>query len=113
LVYGVDVNGEFTAVDVRDAILRCFEEAHDKALRGSTEGQNFKSEEEFEKMKKLDVRMFIQKIFKEVGGDFDNPDKESLSAVVSGLEEYSRHFRKPEVIEKHACEVAKLINKLS
>ena len=113
IIYGVDASGKVTPIMVRDAIIDCFTKAHNEVLEQMKEYTDFKSEEEFEEMKKIQVKYLIETLFENVGGDFNNPTKENIIQVVMKLKEYAAaSFRKPEVIEKHAGEIMQLINKL-
>jgi hypothetical protein len=108
-IYGVDLSQNITPVIVKDAIIRCFLAAHKDVLEDLKKYGSMDSEEELEKMKKLDVELLIQKYFKETGGDFDNPSKDELVAVCDKLAEYASHFRKPDVIKKHYNEIIELV----
>jgi hypothetical protein len=112
-IYGVDVTKEITAVMVRDAIIQCFLKAHSKILEEMKEYDEFKSKEEFERMKLFDVKLLIQKYFEDTDGDFENPTKDSILKVIKKLQEFAVHFRKPEIVKEHTNEIMTLINKLS
>jgi hypothetical protein len=111
-IYGVDLDKKITPVIVRDAIIICFYEAHSKDLDMMRNQLNFNSNSDFEDFKKKDVIALIKLKFDEVGGDFNNPSKESLIKVVNQLKDYSKLFRDQSIIEKHAYEIMKLIEKL-
>jgi hypothetical protein len=111
-IYGIDTDKEVTEIMVRDAIIKCFQGAHKEELDEMKEFHDFESEEEFGKMKKLNVKMLITKFITDEGGDFDNPSKNNLVKLVAKLEEYAQNFRNPDVIAKHKDEIALLINKL-
>ena len=63
-------------------------------------------------LKKKDIEALIKLKFDEVGGDFKNPTKQSLILVVNQLKDYSKLFRDRSIIEKHACEIMQLIDKI-
>lgn len=111
-IYGVDLDGEVTPVMVRDAIIECFLGAHGEILDDMKETGDFKSEEEFEEMKKVDIKLLVKKSFGDVGGDYDNPTKEDIIGVCGKLAEFAANFRKPEIIEKHRGEIMRLVEKL-
>ena len=111
-IYGVDPDKKVTPVMVRDAIIRCFVLAHRDVLEKMKEYGDVGSKQEFEKTKKLDVEILIKKMFSEVGGDFDNPTRESIVKVCDKLAEFSKSFRRPEIIKRHYGEIMKLINKM-
>ena len=112
-IYGVDLNKPFTAKDVRDAIVRCFELAHQNVTRESfNQLSNEFSAEGMERLTKANIKSIVCKAFQKSGGDFDNPDRESLIGAIDYLRAFSIKYRSPEVIEKHYNEIMQLINKL-
>ena len=88
---------------VRDALINCFYEAHCEDT-----GIDIKEGD----INREYCREIISKAFKDVGGDFDNPTKESVVGVVKKLKNFSKGFRDQKIIEKHAKEIMSLINKL-
>ena len=112
IIYGVDITKKVTPVMVRDAIIMCFTEAHNDVLESLKDYSDFKSEEEFKKIKEMNILYIIQSAFKETGGDFNNPTKDTLKAAIGWLAGYAKNFRKPEVIEKHYSEIMTLISLL-
>lgn len=112
-LYGLDVHDEnLTAAQVRDALVKCFVSAHGEILESLKEYGSFSSNEEFEKFKGIDAELLIRNFFKEAGGDYEQPDKKSLLAVVDKLAEYSKNFRSEEIIRKHSGQIKVFINKL-
>ena len=112
LIYGVDPSKTVTPVMVRDAIVDCFIQAHKEVLEEMREYHEFKSEEEFEGMKRMDIKLLIKSKFESVGSDFDHPTKESIIGVMDKLADLSINFRKPEIVKKHYGEIMHLVNKL-
>ena len=112
IIYGVDISKEVTPIMVRDAIIDCFTNAHSGILEEMRDYADFKSEEELLEMKHKTVKSLIESKFKEVGGDFNNPTKDTLIQVVTKLAEYASSFREPIIIDKHVYEIMSLINKL-
>ena len=112
IMYGVDIESNFTPLDVRDAILICFKEAHAEILN---EMYNSSSSnlEEVENFKKMDVKTLVKKMFEDVGGDYDNPTRESLASVASALKEFATNFRAGHIVGRHYDEIMALINKLN
>ena len=108
-IYGVDLSGKITPVQVRDAIIECFSQAQEELKEYLKEKSEFKPE----KIDEMYVDIIIENAFEKVGGDFKNPTKETLIQVVMKLKEYARDvFRDSEIIEKHAGEIQQLIDKL-
>ncbi len=108
-IYGVDLSGKITPVQVRDAIIKCFSQAQEELKEYLRETTELKPEE----VEKIYVDSIIEKTFEEVGGDFKNPTKETLIQVVMKLKEYAAGmFRDSGIIEKHAGEIVQLIDKL-
>lgn len=112
IIYGCDTTKKITTLGVRDAIIQCFIKAHAEILEMMKEYHEFKSKEEFEEMKKLNIKLLITAKFNEIGADFDNPTKDDLITVITKLAEFATNFRKPEIIKKHTNEITALINKL-
>ena len=114
-IYGVDVDGPFTAEEVRDAIIRCFAAAHNEVLEETMFCDirgDCPPKEEMDRLKQLDIRMLISQMFSKTGGDFDHPTKVSLMAVVGELQAYAANFRGKDIIERHAGEIGLLLEKL-
>ncbi len=108
-IYGVDLSEEITPIQVRDAIVNCFFQAQ-KELMAFMEKTTELSAESIED---FNVNMIIENAFEDVGGDFNNPTKETLNQVVLKLMEFAKDtFRETETIEKHAGEIKQLIDKL-
>jgi len=109
IIYGMNTTKSATAVDVRDGIIKCFVEAHSEEL---AELKNYGdvTDEDFEKIKSINVEGMIKNIFKEIDEDFDNPTKESLVKVVGKLAEFAKNFRNQEIVKRHYDQVMCLIN---
>jgi len=108
-IYGVDLSGKITPIQVRDAIIKCFSQAQEELMEYMEETTELKPED----IEKMYVDFIIEKTFEKVGGDFKNPTKETLIKVVMKLKEYAANvLRDPEIIEKHAGEIGQLIDKL-
>ena len=108
-IYGIDLSGKITPVQVRDAIIKCFSQAQEELMEYLKEDPEFKPEE----IEKIYVDSIIKNAFEEVGGDFKNPTKETLIQVVMKLKIYAAGvFRDSKIIEKHAGEIKQLIDKL-
>ena len=109
-IYGVNLSGKITPVQVRDAIIECFTQAQEELMEYMKRTTELKPEE----IEKMYVDAIIEKAFEEVGGDFRNPTKEAIIKVVKKLKEFSAGvFRDSEIIEKHAGEIKQLIDKLN
>ena len=108
-IYGVDLSGKITPIQVRDAIVRCFSLAQEELKKSMRENTDI----EPKTIEKMFVDYLIENAFKEAGGDFNNPTKETLIQVVMRLKEYAANaFRDSDIIEKHAGEIKQLIDKL-
>ncbi|MBU0636390.1 hypothetical protein KKE06_05175 [Candidatus Micrarchaeota archaeon] len=110
--YGVDIAKPVTPEMVRDAIVKCYLSAHEGVLKKMKELTGSGSPFAFEAFKQEYVEVLIRSMFRKVGGDFDQPTKESLTKVVKGLKAYSRQFRDLKTIEKHVQEIMQLIEKI-
>jgi hypothetical protein len=111
IIYGVNVESDFTAKDVREAILLCFEKAHNDILEQTYASQTL-SPEEIKNLKNMDVKMLVKRLFEKTGGDYENPTKESLIKVIDGLKEFAINFRAEDIAERNYRQIMILINKL-
>lgn len=109
LIYGVDISQPITPLMVRDAVVLCFTEAHAKELN-DLKNYGELSSEEFERMKQMNVEGLVQKTFKDTGGDYNQPTKDSLLNMVQGLAEYAKNFRDQKVIAEHYQKIMNLID---
>jgi hypothetical protein len=102
--YGINLDRELTPLIVRDVLVNCFFEAHcaDAGFIGEEKATN-----------KSYCGELIKKAFDETGGNFDNPTKGDIAKVLNKLVDFSKSFRKPEVIEKHFNEMKDLVDKLA
>lgn len=105
ILYGVNLEGEITPLMVRDALALCFYEAHCADSGLATGGED-------EEMNKTYCRNTVEKAFIDSGGDFEHPTKESILGAMQKLMEFSKSFRDPSIIERHASEIMKLVEKL-
>jgi hypothetical protein len=110
-IYGVDLSKKVTPAMVRDAIIKCFSEAHQEALDELNKEKGFDSESEKESFKNIQISLIVKYTFDDVNADFDNPKKEDIVKVVEELAKFSSKFRKPEIIKKHYNEIMKLVEK--
>jgi hypothetical protein len=63
-------------------------------------------------MKKFNVKLLIKTKFEEIGADYDNPTKKSLTKIIALLADYAKNFRSKEIISNNKIKMQKLINKL-
>ena len=112
IIYGVDTEKPITPIDARDAIVRCFVLAHKEILKNIDEIDRDMSEKELEELKTISVNETIHFFFKEIGGDYEKPTKDSLIGVCDKVRDFSKNFRKPEDINKHYNEIMILVEKL-
>lgn len=113
IIYGVDTEKPFTAIDVRDAIVECFVEAHKEQLDELASYSTEKlSQEELHDMKIINVRQLVRNAFKDSGGDFEAPDKASIQKAIGGLKAFASNFRNQAIVEKHYAEISELINEM-
>ena len=112
-LYGVNTDKPYSAYDVKNALVRCFIEAHreaqQKEIADITSGM---SESSADKLTKANIEIIIRNAFKKIGGNFDNPTKESIIKVMDVLKDFSKRYRSPEVISKHYGELLGLVNGL-
>lgn len=101
-IYGVDPSKPVTPLMVRDAIVECFSQAH---CADAELGDDKKVSGEY-------CKKIVQKAFEDTGGDFNNPTKESIQAVLQNLAEFAKKFRDQEMIKKHQSQIMELVDKL-
>jgi len=111
IIYGVDTDKPFTGAEVREAIIQCFQSAHQEALHDEKLIKSL-SAEELTKMKSITAKQLIGDLIKQAGGDFDHPTKDVLMTVCVSLASFVKNFREPGIIGKHFSEISNLIGKL-
>lgn len=109
-IYGIDLSKKFNTKDVRDAIIKCFIQAHKEVLK--TLHDNSLSKKEMKEMEELSVELLIKSKMKENGSNFKNPTKEDLIKLCNSLAEYAKTFRNEKIIKKNYSSIMKLIEKL-
>ncbi len=102
-LYGVDLDQKITPLIVRDVLVNCFFKAH-------CEDTGINKEEET--VNKEYCRVIVTKAFDDVGGNFKNPTKRDILNVMDKLTDFSKSFRNPEIIKKHAKEMMTIIEKI-
>jgi hypothetical protein len=102
VIYGVDIDKPVSTLEARDAIMRCFIEAHfeDAQKQGITDPL----------VAEKTCRDKVQEAFQKTGGDFQNPTKGALLNAVGFLAEFSKTFRDPTIIEKHKTQIMQLLS---
>ena len=100
--YGIDTTQVITPVQVRDAIIECFNNAHWQDT-GLTEDPN---------IAKIYCKQIISKTFHDTNNNFDNPTKQSLYQVISELAKFSEIFRDKTTIQKHFEDIKSLIDQI-
>jgi hypothetical protein len=103
IIYGVDADSEVTSLMVRDALSQCFYQAHCEDS-GLGDGE--------EEINRNYCRDMVKKVFVDSGGDFEKPTKESILNAMSRLKDFSKSFRDPSIIEAHAAQIMKLVEKI-
>lgn len=102
-IYGVDPSEPLTPVMVRDAIIKCFVQAHCLELGISPVDKDIGEKY---------CQEIVRKAFADSEGNFDNPSKEDIIGAMKNLANFSKNFRDRGVIEKHYQEIMVLVNKL-
>jgi hypothetical protein len=102
-IYGVDLDKPITALSARDAVVKCFIEAHSEDAKRQFGVVDSSAAE------KLCVDK-VQESFKQTGGDFENPTKGALLNAIGFLAEFSKSFRDPTIIEKHKAQILEILS---
>ncbi|MBT4277766.1 hypothetical protein HOD96_03430 [Candidatus Falkowbacteria bacterium] len=98
----IDLNEVTTPLMVRDAIIKCFNEAHcaDAGVEGDKQlNENY-------------CRSIVEKAFKDVGGDFNKPTRVAIIGVLDKLAEFAKNFRDKSMIEKHYNGMIKMVKRM-
>jgi len=103
VIYGVDIDNLVTPIEARDAVVKCFIEAHSEDAQKQYGVVDVIAAEKLCKDK-------VQEAFQKTGGDFENPTKGALLNAVGFLAEFSRAFRDPTIIEKHKAQIMQLLS---
>lgn len=104
VLYGIDLEkSEVTPIDARNALIECFGQAHctDSGLDVSDKATT-----------KDYITEIIKKAFTDSGGDYENPTKESILQAMNQLQEFSKNFRDQSIIQNHANQMMKIVDKL-
>lgn len=88
----------------RDAMVECFFEAHCADAGLGIDSSSITNDY---------CKSLVKKAFNDSGGDFENPSKQSIVGAMGKLQEFSVNFRDPSIIQKHAGEMMKIVEKLS
>jgi hypothetical protein len=99
-IYGIDTSKAVTPLMVRDAIIKCFNQAHCMDS-GIDEIEKFSNEKYCYEI--------VKKMLDDSNGDFDNPTKESILKSLEKLKEFAKNFRDQSVIEKHYEQIMQLV----
>ena len=113
IIYGVDITKKVDPINVRDAIIECFYQAHSDVLDLAREYFGCTSEEKFQEMKLEQVKDLIETIFAKVGEDYNKPTKKGLIQVVENLKKIASIYREPDIIKKNAEAIMQLIDKIN
>lgn len=113
IVYGVDKEAGYGPKEVLAAVENCFVDAHKEVIDSFLSGEDGGlSEDEKDKMRKMDVHYLVKNFIEKDGGDYENPTKKNLQYLIDQLKNFSKSFRKPEVIEKNYLAIKGLIDGL-
>lgn len=102
-IYGVDSDKPVTALMARDALVECFFEAHCADAETGTDNPAINKEY---------IKDIVKKTFMDSEGDFENPTKQSILNAMDKLQNFAANFRDPSIIQKHAGEMMKIVEKL-
>ena len=111
-IYGVDTSKKITPELARDAMIRCFNQAHTEVLDLMDEFTEWESDKDREDFRNLSISLNIRNAFKSSGVDFDHPEKEGLIKALNELAELAEKFRKPDIVSKHYNQIKALIEKI-
>ena len=111
IIYGIDTSMPYSAVDVRDAIIECFTQAHKAVLAESLkEVDKGLTDQERAHLERLNIAQTVRHCFKKSEGDFEKPNKEVLVKVCQQLAEFAEKFRAEHLIQEHYNQILELID---
>ncbi len=101
---------DITPEKARDLIINCFYSAQTETfIRARRQIGVRSSNEDIQ----ASVIAGVRAAFKEIGGDFDKPSKESLEKVVQALAKKSASWGTPEdIIEYHKKQIQRILERL-
>jgi len=104
IIYSIDLDGPITPLMARDALVECFSQAHcaDAGLTAENDEVN-----------RAYCRDIVKKSFTESDGNFDNPSKQAILNAMGKLQDFAKKFRDPSIIQKHAVEMMKIVEKIN
>jgi hypothetical protein len=103
MIYGVDLSGNITPLQARDALVECFGQAHCADSGLGTDDSSITNGYVTEIVKKAVVSS---------GGDYEKPTKQSMLLVIGELQEFAKNFRDQSIIQEHAGKIMQVVNKL-
>lgn len=112
-VFGVYLDQEYTAQDVRDAMLKCFVQANGESIAKSMNIEL--PNDEAERSAKLNslTEKFLRQAFLETDGNYDEPTKQSIVSALNKLKEYAKQQgHSQDMIQNHVNQIMKLIDGL-
>ena len=110
ILYGVDLSKKVTPIMARDALIKCFLDAHKEVLEQMKEFHEFRNEAEFDEMKKMNVEVLVRKKFDEIGAPYNNPTKKQIAKVCEKVAEYANNFRKKDIVQRHYDEMKRIVS---
>ncbi|HWS24340.1 MAG TPA: hypothetical protein VN226_07910 [Anaerolineales bacterium] len=103
-IYGIDLHQPITPLMVKNALTQCFFEAHCQDTE-FTDTQNSDINHSY-------CAKIVQKAFIDTNGDINAPTKQDIINVIEYLSKFSKSFRDPQIIAKHAAQIQQLIDNL-
>lgn len=104
-IYGVDLDKPVTPLAVRDAIVKCFTQAHSEDAE-----KQYGIVDPIAAQKLCEDK--VKEAFEQTNGDFENPTKGALLNAIGFLAEFSKAFRDPTIIEKHKMQIMLLLSSM-
>ena len=102
-IYGIDLDSDYNAMAVRNAMIECFYQAHCKDTEIDQGGEELTREY---------CTNIVKKAFADSEGDFEHPTKANILKAMGELSEFSSNFRDDEEIKKNYVKIGKLVEKL-
>ncbi len=103
ILYGVDLDKLITPIMARDALVECFFQAHCTDAGTGTDNPEINREY---------IKEIVEKAFADSGGNFENPTKQSILNTMGKLQNFAKNFRDPSIVQKHAGEMMRIVEKI-
>ncbi|RMD59682.1 hypothetical protein D6821_00660 [Candidatus Parcubacteria bacterium] len=111
-LFGVKISNPPTPQEIKEAIVQCFLQAHQKQLKALKEFSPQLTAAEEKTLKRTTIETLLKKLSEQDGNDFDKPTKQGLLQLLDRLKNYASYFRDKKIIERHYQQIKQLVDLL-